>query len=186
MLGVLGGYGTYFRILQTPLTETIDASYGRLPATPRPWLAALPRPAGPLNIALGLAAVLAITTAGLAIVLLARPQSAGADLSHGLAVGLVAAYVSSLCGGVWALAGYQIKNTLIWLDLSSDFFIVPRDFLSVRAGLTQSVYPDAHALLSQGGLFLLLRFCSSAQSHSSIRGGWTNTPRHDRYDGGSI
>ncbi len=80
----------------------------------------------------------------------------------------------------------RLGATLIWLDLSSDFFIVPRDFLSVRAGLTQSVYPDAHALLSQGGLFLLLRFCSSAQSHSSIRGGWTNTPRHDRYDGGSI
>ena len=112
VLGVLIGYGTYFRILQKPLTETIDASYGRLPATPRPWLAALPRPAGPLNIALGLAAVLAITTAGLAIVLLARPQSAGADLSHGLAVGLVAAYVSSLCGGAWAFAGYQMKNTL--------------------------------------------------------------------------
>ena len=112
VLGVLTGYGTYFRILQKPLTETIDASYGRLPATPRPWLAAFPRPAGPLNIVLGLAAVLAITTAGLAIVLLARPQSAGADLSHGLAVGLVAAYVSSLCGGAWAFAGYQVKNTL--------------------------------------------------------------------------
>jgi eukaryotic-like serine/threonine-protein kinase len=112
VLGVLTGYGTYFRILQQPLTETIDASYGRLPATPRPWLAALARPVGPLNIVLGLAAVLAITTAGLAIVLLARPQSAGADLSHGLAVGLVAAYVSSLCGGAWALAGYQVKNTL--------------------------------------------------------------------------
>ncbi len=112
VLGVLTGYAGYFRILQKPLTETIDASYGRLPATPRPWLAALPRPAGTVNLALGLAAALAITTAGLAIVLLARPQSAGADLSHGLAVGLVAAYVSSLCGGVWAFAGVQILHTL--------------------------------------------------------------------------
>jgi hypothetical protein len=65
-----------------------------------------------VNIVLGLAAVLAIITAGLAIVLLARTQSAGADLTHGLAVGLVAAYVWSLCGGVWALAGYQILHTL--------------------------------------------------------------------------
>ena len=65
-----------------------------------------------MNIPLGLAAGLAITTAGLAIVLLARTRSAGADLSHGLAVGLVAAYVSSLCGGVWAYAGVQILHTL--------------------------------------------------------------------------
>ena len=105
VLGVLGGYASYFRILQKQLTETIDASYGRLPATPRPWLAALPRPTAPVNYALGLAAALAITTAGLAIVLLARPQSAGADLYHGLAVGLVAAYVSLMCGGVWAFTG---------------------------------------------------------------------------------
>ena len=45
-------------------------------------------------------------------------------------------------------------TTLIWLDLSSALFAVLRDFLSVRAGLTQFVYPDAHAILSQGGLLL--------------------------------
>jgi eukaryotic-like serine/threonine-protein kinase len=113
VLGVLVGYATYFRILQKTLTETIDASYGRLPATPRPWLATfVGPPRAPVNITLGLAATLAITTAGLAIVLLARPQSARADLSHGLAVGLVAAYVSSLCGGVWAFAGWQMNVTL--------------------------------------------------------------------------
>jgi hypothetical protein len=120
VVGVVIGCGAYVGILHKPLTETIDASYGRLPATPRPWLpalprpwlAALPRPTAPLNIAVGLAGLLAITTAGLAIVLLARPQSAGADLSHGLAVGLVAACISFLCGGAWAFAGYQLKNTL--------------------------------------------------------------------------
>ncbi len=53
-----------------------------------------------------------MTTAGLVIVLLARPQTAGADLSHGLAVGLVAAYVAAMCGGVWAFAGSQMKSTL--------------------------------------------------------------------------
>jgi hypothetical protein len=26
-------------------------------------------------------------------------------------------------------------------------------------------------------------FCSSAQSYSSLPGGWTNRPRQDRYDG---
>jgi serine/threonine-protein kinase len=112
VLGVLSGYVGYLRVLQQPLTEAIDASYGRLPATPRPWLASLPRLEGPAFYAVWLAALLAMTTAGLAIVFLARPRSAGADLSHGLAVGLVAAYVSSLCGGVWAFAGAQVKNTL--------------------------------------------------------------------------
>ncbi len=112
LLGGVIGCGAYFGSLHKPLTETIDASYGRLPATPRPWLAALPRPAGPLDIPLGLAALLAITTAGPAIVLLARTQSAGADLAHGLAVGLVAAYISILCGGAWTFIGYRVKNTL--------------------------------------------------------------------------
>ena len=63
-----------------------------------------------------------------------------------------------------------VAPTLIWLDLSSAFVIGPRDFLSVRAGSTQFVYPDALTLLSQGGLFLFFLPCSSAQSHSSIRG----------------
>jgi hypothetical protein len=113
VLGVLSGYAGYVRILQRPLTYNLGNSYGRLPATPRPWLASLPRlEEGPALWALGLATVLAMTTAGLAIVFLARPRSAGADLSYGLAVGLVAAYVSSLCGGVWAFAGSQVQNTM--------------------------------------------------------------------------
>jgi hypothetical protein len=56
--------------------------------------------------------LLAMATVGLAVVLLARPRSAGADLSCGVAVGLVAACVSAMCGGVWAFAGPQVKNTL--------------------------------------------------------------------------
>jgi Protein kinase domain len=112
VLGVLIGYVGYLRVFQAQLVEAIDASYGRLPATPRPWLAALPRVEGPGSWAVGLATVLAITTAGLAVVLLARPRTAGADLSCGVAVGLVAASVSAMCGGVWAFAGTQVKNTL--------------------------------------------------------------------------
>jgi hypothetical protein len=112
VLGVLTGFLSYVRILQPPLTYNLGLSYGRLPATPRPWLGALPRVEGPALWALGGLTVLVMTTAGLAIVLLARPKSAGGDLSHGLAVGLVAAYVSSLCGGVWAFAGSQVQNTL--------------------------------------------------------------------------
>jgi hypothetical protein len=112
VLGVLNGCTAYMRILQDPLAETVDASYGRLPATGRPWLAALPRPEGAVRIALMVWALAALSTAGLAIVLVARPNSPGADLSHGLAVGLVAAYVSLLCGAAWALAGVQVKNTL--------------------------------------------------------------------------
>jgi hypothetical protein len=111
-LGVLLGCTVYMRILQYPLAEAVDASYGRLPNTVRPWLTALPRPEGPTRIALGISTLLALTTAGLAIVLVARPNSPGADLSHGLAVGLVAAYVSLLCGSAWAFAGVQVKNTL--------------------------------------------------------------------------
>lgn len=53
-----------------------------------------------------------MTLAGLAIVLLVRPRTPGGDLSHGLAVGLVAAYVSFLCGGAWAFAGSQVENCL--------------------------------------------------------------------------
>jgi hypothetical protein len=112
MLGVLFGCAAYMRILQYPLAEAVDASYGRLPSTGRPWLAALPRPEGAARIALGVSVLLALSTAGLAIVLVARPTSPGADLSHGLAVGLVAAYVSLLCGAAWAFAGGHVKNTL--------------------------------------------------------------------------
>jgi hypothetical protein len=60
-----------------------------------------------------MAVALAMTTAGPAIVLLARPRSTGADLTHGLAVGLVAAYVSLLCGGVWAFAGGEVRKALL-------------------------------------------------------------------------
>jgi hypothetical protein len=111
VLGVLTGVISYHRILQKPLTDSIRHSYARLPATPRPWLAALPRLEGPALVAVGLAAGLAITTAGLAVVLLARPRTAAADLSHGLAAGLVAAYVSSMCGGAWAFAGVEVEGT---------------------------------------------------------------------------
>lgn len=77
VLGVLVGCAAYMRILQYPLAETVDASYGRLPTTGRPWLAALPRPEGAARIALGLSTLLVLTTAGLAIVLVARPSSPG-------------------------------------------------------------------------------------------------------------
>jgi serine/threonine-protein kinase len=116
VLGSLVGCAAYMKVLQTPLTEAIDSSYGRLPATARPWLAALPRPEGPAFLALGLSALLAIITSGLAIVLLVRPNSPGADLSCGLAVGLVAAYVSLLCGGAWAFGAVQVKNRLHGFD----------------------------------------------------------------------
>jgi hypothetical protein len=49
-------------------------------------------------------------------------------------------------------------------------FVAAKDLLTVRAGLPQFVYPDANALLSQGGLFLFFLSCSLAQSRSSIRG----------------
>jgi len=111
--GALVGYAGYFRILQKPFTEAAQAKYGRLHATPPHWLAALAKPNEAINYALGIAAVLALTTAGLAIVLLARPRSTGADLTHGLAVGLVAAYVSLLCGGVWAFAGFEVTMALL-------------------------------------------------------------------------
>src|SRR5262245_53921569 len=112
VFGVLLGYVSYFRFLQEPLAHSADASYGRLPATPRPWLATLPRLEGRQALLVAIPALLAITTAGLAVVLLARPRSPGADLIHGLAVGLVAAYVSSMFGGAWALAGAKVENTL--------------------------------------------------------------------------
>jgi hypothetical protein len=116
VLGLLVGCAAYLRILQEPLAETIDASYGRLPTAPRPWLAALPRPRGLTSIALGVSTLLALTTAGLVIVLVARPDNAGADLSQGLAVGLVAAYVSLMCGTAWAFGASQVKLTLHKLE----------------------------------------------------------------------
>ncbi|HZT83501.1 MAG TPA: hypothetical protein VFA26_24940, partial [Gemmataceae bacterium] len=110
--GVLLGYIGYLRVFQDQLAGAINDSYGRLPATPRPWLARLPQLGTPGLVAVGVAAVLAMTTIGLAVVLLVRPRGPGADLSCGAGVGLVAACVSALCGGVWAFAATQVKNTL--------------------------------------------------------------------------
>jgi serine/threonine-protein kinase len=112
LLGVLTGLVSYTRIVQPWLARSIDNSYGRLPSTARPWLAALPRVEGPLAVALESTAILATLTAGLAVVLLARPRTPGGDLSHGLAAGLVAAYVWSLLGGVWAYAGAGVDQTV--------------------------------------------------------------------------
>jgi hypothetical protein len=111
VLGVAMGVICYVRFLQTPLADSVRFSYALLPATPRPWLASLPRLEGTAAVACGLAAVLSLSTAGLAVVLLARPRTPAADLSHGLAAGLVAAYVSALCGGLWAFAGVEVEGT---------------------------------------------------------------------------
>jgi hypothetical protein len=111
VLGVAMGLVSYVRFLQTPLGDSVKYSYARLPTTPRPWLASLPRIEGPSFFLVGLAAFLAVNTAGLGVVLIARPRSPAADLSHGLAVGLVAAYVTALCGGVWAFAGVEVEGT---------------------------------------------------------------------------
>jgi hypothetical protein len=59
--------------------------------------------------------------------------------------------------------------TLIWLDLSSALAVIPSDLLSVRSGSTQFVYPHAYRPAFKAVFFSFL-FCSSAQSHSSIRG----------------
>jgi tRNA A-37 threonylcarbamoyl transferase component Bud32 len=111
LFGMLWGAVIYIQFLQEPLTKSIDTSYGRLPTTPRPWLASLPRVEGSLKIALGLPALLVILSVGLAVVLLARPRTPGGDLSHGFAAGLVAAYVSSLFGAVWAFTGMEVETT---------------------------------------------------------------------------
>ena len=116
MFGALFGHMCYFRFLQGPLTEVVDASYGRLHATSPDWLAALAKPNTAISHALVFASMLAGTTAGLAIVLLARPRSTGADLTYGLAVGLVAAQVSLMCGGVWAFAGTEVLKVLLRRD----------------------------------------------------------------------
>ena len=110
LLGVLLGLTAYMQFLQKPLSDSIANSYGRLPSTPRPWLASLPRLEGPVKIVVGALFLLAILTAGLLVVVLARPRTAGGDLSHGLAAGLLAAYVSSLFGAAWAFAGMQVSN----------------------------------------------------------------------------
>lgn len=111
LLGVIVGYTSYARVLQPQLAESIKYSYDLLPQTPRPWLARLPRFGGPLDDAVRFAAALVITTVGVGVALLARPRTVGGDLSCGLAVGLVAAYVSTVCGGAWAFAGIEIEGT---------------------------------------------------------------------------
>jgi hypothetical protein len=111
VLGALLGYVSYRQNLERRLVLSIDASYGRLPATPRPWLAKLPRGKGPLWYVVGFGAFFAIFTAGPAVVLLARTRSVAADLSHGLAAGFVAAYVASMLGGAWAFAGLEVEDT---------------------------------------------------------------------------
>jgi hypothetical protein len=112
LLGALLGANGFGRILQPPLARSIDNSYGRLPSTPRPWLARLPRVEGPLLPIVVPAFILAFLSAGLAVVLLARPRTPGGDLSHGRAAGLVAAYVSSIFGGAWTFAGIGVGTTL--------------------------------------------------------------------------
>jgi len=101
----------YHKILHKPLTESIQNSYALLPATPRPWLihSDVSRPFE--SVFFRMAAGLPMCMAGLAVVLLVRPRSAAADLSYGLATGLVAAYVSAFCGGVWAFAGIEVERT---------------------------------------------------------------------------
>jgi Protein kinase domain len=111
VLGVGMGAIMYHRVLQTPLADSVKYSYGRLPSSPRPWLAALPLLEGPALVVLAVLTVVTLFTAGLAVVFLARPRTPAAELTHGLAAGLVAAYVSCLCGGAWAFAGREVERT---------------------------------------------------------------------------
>jgi hypothetical protein len=110
-LGMVVGATVYVRMLQHGLGQHIDASYALMPTTARPWLASLPRADERLSDVALFFAIGALTTAGLWVVLLARPRTAGADLSCGLAAGLTAAFVSFLFGGAWAFAGSQVEAT---------------------------------------------------------------------------
>jgi tRNA A-37 threonylcarbamoyl transferase component Bud32 len=110
LLGLLNGMVSYYQLLQGPLTNNIQYSYARLPSTPRPWLAQLPRLDGPLVLTLRIVNLVVILMSGYAVVLLTRPRTPGADLAHGLAVGLVAAYVSSLCGVAWTIGGIYVES----------------------------------------------------------------------------
>jgi hypothetical protein len=126
-LGVVLGITSYYRFLHEPFAHAIDESYGRLPSTTRPWLAHLPNPEGFLRYILALGDILAFTMTGLAVVLLARPRTAGADLSYGLAVGFVAAYFSTLCGVAWGLAGHEVMNGTLYNG--EYLFVFPEDRL---------------------------------------------------------
>jgi tRNA A-37 threonylcarbamoyl transferase component Bud32 len=144
--GALFGYTMYFRFLQRPLTEAVEASYGRLHATPPDWLAVLAKRNEAINYALVIAGLLAGTTAGLAIVLLARPRSTGADLTHGLAVGLVAAQVSLMCGGAWAFAGTEVYKAL----LRREYVLAFKDDLLQRQ--REALLADVWVIPELGGL----------------------------------
>ncbi len=137
--GLLVGATAYVQILQQSLDDNIDNSYGRLPSVPWPWLASLPRVEGPLKGVVVFGGVIALTTCGLWVVLLARPRTAGADLTCGLAAGLVAAYVAFLCGGAWALAGAMEEITLYGIggNAYSDAF---QD--NKWGGRVETAYPD--------------------------------------------
>ena len=112
VLGIITGLASYLYLLQRPLHRTIAQGYGQLPLTPRPLLASLPMISGPWEYIVYFTTLLVIATAGLFIVLLARTRTVGNDISHGLAVGLVGAYVSSLFGGAWAITAPNLRTTL--------------------------------------------------------------------------
>ena len=139
VFGLLAGSLAYVRVLQHKLGQNIDDSYARLPATPRPWLASLPRVEGPLQDAVVVVALLAMTTAGLWVVVLARPRSAAADLSCGLAVGLVAAFVSFTFGGAWAFAGSQEEATFYGTGENENSHVFKYD---QSPGSQETAYPD--------------------------------------------
>ena len=138
-LGLLVGATAYLRVLQHGLGESIDTSYALLPSTPRPWLASLPRVEGPLQGVVVLCAGIALTTAGLWVVLLARPRTAGADLSCGLAAGFIAAYVAFLFGGAWAFAGMQEESTFFGMGENENSYAFKYDQLR---GRQETAYPD--------------------------------------------
>ena len=65
--------------------------------------------------------------------------SAGADLSYGLAVGLVAAYVSFMFGGAWAFAGSQEEATFYGTGENENSHVFKYDQLPGSQG---TAYPD--------------------------------------------
>jgi serine/threonine protein kinase len=114
LLGLCLGITSYYRFLHESLVHAVDESYGRLPSTPRPWLASLPNPEGLLLYVLVVGDVLTITMTGLAVVLLGRSRTAASDLSCGLAIGFVAAYVSTVFGVAWGLAGREVMSGTLY------------------------------------------------------------------------
>jgi serine/threonine protein kinase len=112
LLGGTNGLHSYLMFLHPALSRSLRDSYARLPATAPPWLAVFPEVNAPLAKTIEACTLLVIATAGLAVVLLARPRSPEADLSYGLATGLVGAYVASMFGLIWAFAGAQVMNTM--------------------------------------------------------------------------